>query len=103
MDRYPPKPILLASLAMFGVMLFVMIAIGALMGVFIGVSRGGHLSGSSVPIVAGALAVAAVSLWLAYLSLKSVVRRLKEANRVALARRAIFEVADRVNRAGSGR
>ena len=95
MDRYPPKSILLAALGMFGVMLFTMIAIGALMGVFIGLSKAGHLSGSAVLIVAACVAVAGVALWLAYLSLRSVVRRIKEANQAALAGRAVWEASFR--------
>jgi len=98
MDSFPPKPILLAALGMFGVALFVMIGVGGV-GLFVlGFTRSQQGLPTNWPVAAACLLVGAASLWLAYISLRSVVRRIKEAQQVALARRAIWEVTERVNR-----
>ena len=90
MDRYPPKPIFFAALGMFGTIFFLMIGAGAIAAVFIGMSKGGQMTGSAAGIIVACVAVAAVFLWLAYLSLRSVIRRIKEANQAALAGRAAW-------------
>jgi len=104
MDRYPARPILWAAAGMFGTFLFLMIAIGASMGVVRFFTARPNVSSSAPAIAGGAAVVALISLWLAYLSLRSVVRRIKEANSYALAGRAAWETqfrADRERSAGS--
>jgi hypothetical protein len=90
MDRYPAKPILWAAAGMFGFFLFLMIAIGAIMGV-VRFFTAPRVSSSAPAIAGGAAVVALISLWLAYLSVRSVVRRIKEANQAALVGRAIWQ------------
>ena len=79
---------------MFGVILFGMIATGAL-GVVFAVMSKGRTFGSAAGPLSACVAVAAFSLWLAYLCVKSVVRRIKEAQQIALAGRAIWEASFR--------
>ncbi len=104
MDRYPPKSILLAALGMFGTILSLMIAVGASMVVVRFITAGPPVS-SSAPALAGGIAVVAlVFLWLAWLSLRNVIRRIKDANQSALAGRAGWEAQFRTEterRAGS--
>ena len=97
MDSFPRKPILLAALGMFGVILFVMIGVGGL-GLFVlGFTRAQHGLPTNWPVAATCLLVGVVSLWLAYIALRSAVQRIKEAQQVAVARRAIWEASFRAS------
>ena len=95
MDSFPPKPILLAALGMCGVVLFGMIGAGGI-GLFVyAFTRSQQGLPTNWPIAAGCLLVGAASLWIAYLSLRSMVRRIKDAQQAALAGRAIWEASFR--------
>lgn len=97
MDSFSPKPILLAALGMFGTILFLMIAIGALGLVMLFATSAPHAFGTSPGLAVAAALLAALFFWLAYVALRSVVRRIKEAQQVALARRAIWEASFRAS------
>lgn len=87
MDRYDRKPILLAALGIFGSILFTMVGLGAAgLAVYtVHVVQGvGPLTAG---VLAGCVSAALLCFTLTYFSARATIRRLKEANASALARR----------------
>ena len=87
MDRYDRKPILLAALGMLGCILFTLVGLGAAgLGIYaIHVVQGvGPLTAG---VLAGCFSAALLCFTLTYFSARATIRRLKEANASALARR----------------
>ena len=87
MDRYEPKPILLAALGMLGCILFTLVGAGAAGLGFYTIHVVQGVGPLTAGVLAGCFSAALLCFTLAYFSARATIRRLKEANAGAEARR----------------
>jgi uncharacterized protein (DUF2062 family) len=87
MDRYPAKPILLAALGIFGCILFLLVGLGAAGLALYTLHVVQQVGPLTVGVLAGCTCAALFCFALTYFTARATLRRLKEANAEATARR----------------